>query len=399
MIFRSCARGISSPSSHACSRVALTPSRAQSKRAPPQMARARFTASRAGSFSFTLHKIGRGEAKFAMPFAWPRALSVSSPTSVPVQRLAHRGLRICHHCKGRRRAPVKALAYSCGVLGYFVPPLDAACRAHRRLAAISLERLDALFCDELVAERNQEIAVHDRRAAGAAEQPAGHLERQVGTRAAKLRVATVLAARHQGADIELESFMRSGRRMALALRIAGGIARLLGAHIADQGREGAHRHVGTAVAPAKQRSFRYPQQTGQGLRASFELKRTRQRAGKNVVAQWGSLNRDQRGMNEHGGIRCPCTNAALQPHATFFIAYWCPCLARVQSVSTATDDRWVVDTATCLPLRSRPQLMAAHAISQAVASAHSSTVSPMCRSCASSCDVSAPACLACRRYR
>src|SRR4051794_39827177 len=387
MIFRSCARGISSPSSHACSRVALTPSRAQSKRAPPQMARARFTASRAGSFSFTLHKIGRGEAKFAMPFAWPRALSVSSPTSVAVERLAHRGLR-----------RVKALAYFVCVLGYFVPPLEAACRAHRRLAAISLERLDPLFFDELVAERNQEIAVHDRRAAGAAEQPAGHLERQVGTRAAKLRVATVLAARHQGADIELESFMRSRRRMALALRIAGGIARLLGAHIADQGRESAHRHVGTAVAPAKQRAFRYPQQTGQGLRASFELKRTRQRAGKNVVAQWGSLNRDQRGMNEHGGIRCPCTNAALQPHATFFIAYWCPCLARVQSVSTATDDRWVVDTATCL-LRSRPQLMTAHAISQAVASAHSSTVRPMCRSCASSCDVSAPACLACRRYR
>src|SRR3954466_15587181 len=187
-------------------------------------------------------------------------------------------------------SPTRIACSDSDVLGDFVAPLDAACRAHCRLAAIALECLDALLCDQLAAERNQEIAVHDRRAAGAAEQPAGHLERQAGTPAAKLRVATVLAAGHQGADIELESFMCSRRRMALALRIAGGIARLLGANIADQGREGAHRHVGTAVAPAKQRSFRYPQQTGQGLRASFELKRTRQRAGKNVVAQWGSLN-------------------------------------------------------------------------------------------------------------
>src|SRR3954470_102407 len=110
-------------------------------------------------------------------------------------------------------SPTRIACSDSDVLGDFVAPLDAACRAHCRLAAIALECLDALLCDQLASERNQEIAVHDRRAAGAAEQPAGHLERQVGTRAAKLRDAAVLTARHHAADMELERFIRSGRHI------------------------------------------------------------------------------------------------------------------------------------------------------------------------------------------
>src|SRR3954466_13700168 len=99
-------------------------------------------------------------------------------------------------------SPTRIACSDSDVLGDFVAPLDAACRAHCRLAAIALECLDALLCDQLASERNQEIAVHDRRAAGAAEQPAGHLERQVGTRGGKMRGGTRPPTAHPGGGFE-----------------------------------------------------------------------------------------------------------------------------------------------------------------------------------------------------